>query len=188
MEYSIDYFYHQININQLLKYYNKEEVFKLCSECNNYNKNWSCPPHNVGIHSFLSNFDYMHIIVAKINLYNENINSNDSILKSFIIERKNFNNNLYNIFRDNINCEILISGACDKCNLCNRVKNIKCFNRTECKFSLESLGFRVDEIVKEIFKLEIMWINNKSAPKYLLNIGAVLSTKLNPINLEDYLH
>ena len=33
-----------------------------------------------------------------------------------------------------------------------------------------------------------MWINNKSAPKYLLNIGAVLSTKLNPINLEDYLH
>jgi len=79
MEYSIDYFYHQININQLLKYYNKEQIFKLCSECNNYNKNWSCPPHNIEIHSFLSNFDYMYIIVAKINLCNKNINSNDSI-------------------------------------------------------------------------------------------------------------
>lgn len=47
-------------------YYDLEKFRKLCAECPNFGKTWSCPPFSVDTEAILCHYKYVLLIATKI--------------------------------------------------------------------------------------------------------------------------
>lgn len=192
----------EVSIKELKGYFNPNLVNTYCSKCNKYNKIWSCPPLNFNDDKYISTFKYSYIISGKIY-----IDKVPSELKSEMIghalnkysgisnSKDNFSNvfnALYYSFRELNDSKILnleekfpgstalVSGRCLICNNCTRESNLPCIHPDKLRYSLESLGFDVAEIIENIVGDKIQWSSNES-PEYVTCVSALLSNKeINP--------
>lgn len=182
----------KIDLHELLKkYFNQEKFIKYCQACKNYRKLWSCPPYNFNVLEFLYKYNTAYLIGTKIIFDEETIkkvNKPNKIEKFTYKVQKEVREQLRNILlniEDNIlDCVSLYAGSCLICKKCTRPQRKSCKNIKIMRYSLESLGFDVASISKELFGIELKWAK-ESLPEYLTLVSGVLSR--NDINnFDDY--
>lgn len=173
--YSIEIQKKKVETNKILEFYNNKKVEKYCSNCKNYNRIWSCPPHNFDSELYLKQYKYILIISGKIILDKESFSNNfrEEIISEFDKARKEFSKMVIDMEKLYPNSEAMISGGCFRCKVCKREINEHCILSNDKRYSLESLGLMVSDITSDILNLEIQWIN-ESVPDYLLTVGGIL--------------
>ncbi len=192
----VSYIVKQCTIDELLKYYNPKTINKYCESCDKFSKVWSCPPLSFSDLEYVSKYKYCYIISGKtyinqipkdelnnlinysLTKYSDISNGNDEFSNTFnglYYSFREFNDNkvlsLESYFND---ATALFSGRCLVCNNCSRNNNMSCIFPKKLRYSLESLGFDVSEIIENIVNDKIQWSNN-SKPEYVTCVSGLLS-------------
>lgn len=177
--YSLEVNSKTVPIDKLTKYYNIKTVEGYCSNCKNYKKVWSCPPHDFNALDYLNRYNFVQVISVKV-IFNKNKLGKDyktEMLNAFQEARRKFGD--YLIGLEN-NSEALISGNCYQCNICKRETDEKCILEGKKRYSLESLGLMVGEVTSNILNQELQFKKDE-IPNYYLSVGALLLHENAPI-------
>jgi predicted metal-binding protein len=166
-----------------LKPYHKPNTFiEYCKACRYYNKIWTCPPYETNIVKQLEGFQYAYIIGSRLrfkdmqetNTMTHEANHEDVINSTYKAARQILDDMLMKIEADNDGLYVLLAGRCILCSSCSREKQLPCLYPGRARFSLESLGYDVSSISKDILGMEIQWAKD-GLPEYLTLVSAVLS-------------
>lgn len=154
-----------VSINTLLKYYDSEKVENYCKHCNNYNRIWSCPPHDFSTLDYLKTFKSVDLYALKIS-YEAGM-TKDDIMSIFQKERRKFSDDL--MLKEGT---AFIAGNCYQCAVCSRTFDEPCIRAEKRRYSLESVGLIVGDITKNIMNIELNWSKPGDAG-YLVTVGAL---------------
>ncbi|MBK5243412.1 MAG: hypothetical protein JJE18_00025 [Eubacteriaceae bacterium] len=167
------------------EYFNRDKVLGECKVCPNFAKYWSCPPYTFDEAIFLKQFKYMHIIGRQFEVPREDIRNIRDPKAIAEYCRENFDaikvmtwKTLLEIENEVDGSMGLIPGNCPICETqgmaCARKTNEPCRNPTLMRYSLESLGFNVVDLVKYEVGMTIEWPQNQRLPKVLTSVAAIL--------------
>lgn len=157
----------------IFKFYEPVRVEGYCKSCPNYNKLWSCPPHDFSAVSYLDLYDYVLLIGEKIVRKEESL-SKTSMNNYFQKVRRQLGDQLIELSKSN-DVEVLIAGNCYLCDDCLRTDGKSCRYEDRMKYSLESIGFLVGDIASELLGIELEWPEpGKEAPS-LMTVGAIFA-------------
>lgn len=181
----------EIEIKELLKnYWDRDKFLELCKDCSNYGKLWSCPPYNFNVYDYIAQYDYVYIIGTKMIFSDETIQSNNSDEKirdfsKFTLEsmRSTLGEKLLKLEDEFVLGKSLYAGSCLLCEQCKKEKNENCCNMEMMRYSLESLGFDVSKIAKNLLDIELKWASDR-LPEYYTLVSAFLSKE----KIEDFEH
>lgn len=166
--YTTEWIENKVSIDTLLKYYDHMKVENYCKNCENYQRIWSCPPHNFNTYDYLKAYKWADLYALKINIPAGT--SKDDLMSIFQKERRAFGNKLM-AMEDNSHA--LIAGNCYQCNVCMRQENKACILKDKRRYSLESLGLIVSEITSNLLGIELKW-TEEGQSTYLVTVGALL--------------
>lgn len=157
----------------IFNYFDQKRVEGYCMACPNYNKLWSCPPHDFTAVAYLEPYDFVLLVCEKISK-KDNDESDTPIDTYFQKSRRLLGDELIAI-SENTEIEVLIAGNCYLCDVCQRVEGNRCRHENKMKFSLESIGFLVGDISKELIGIELEWPESGEEPNSLMTVGAVFA-------------
>jgi len=182
MEYKVKYKKNIVEISELFKHYQPIKVEGYCSNCPNYDRIWSCPPHDFSVEEYLREFSHVLVIGAKVTP-----NEGEAFIDVFQIARRNLGDKLLEVCESD-DVDVLIAGNCYQCETCEREIGNKCIKDEKMKYSLESLGFLVSGVTENILGEQLQWKKSGKNPKHLLTVGVIFSKseeKLKEIELSD---
>lgn len=167
------------------EYFNRDKVLSECKGCPNFSKYWSCPPYTFDEAIFLKQFKYMHIIGRQFEVPREDIRNIRDPKAIAEYCREKFDaikvmtwKTLLEIENEVEGSMGLIPGNCPICEtqgmVCARKTNEPCRNPKLMRYSLESLGFNVVDLVKYEVGMTIEWPQNQRLPKVLTSVAAIL--------------
>jgi len=167
------------------EYFNRDKVLGECKACPNFAKYWSCPPYTFDEAIFLKQFKYMHIIGRQFEVPREDIRNIRDPKAIAEYCREKFDaikvmtwKTLLEIENEVDGAMGLIPGNCPICEAqgmaCARKTNEPCRNPKLMRYSLESLGFDVVDLVKYEVGMTIEWPQNQRLPKVLTSVAAIL--------------
>lgn len=181
--------FNEIKITDILdKYWNRDKFLKLCKECGNYGKFWSCPPYDFDVYDYLVQYSEVYLIGTKIIFTDETIKNMDNKEKILDFTKFTLESNR-NILGEKLlkledklgQGKSLYAGSCLLCETCTKEENKSCCNEDKMRFSLESLGFDVSKIAKNLLDIELKWASDR-LPEYYTLISAFLSKE----KIEDF--
>ena len=163
------------------KYVDVEKFQGLCQECENYEKNWSCPPFDFDVMDVWNSFNKLKIIAFKIDFDEEEIASEfsqkelDFILKRMERMKVKLMNDIYGL--EDENSYALFLGRCNLCMKCTREFGMPCKMPFKMRYSIESLGGNVDPCIEDLFDFKIQYAQDNHLPEYLIFVGGLLFDK-----------
>jgi predicted metal-binding protein len=187
-------FIHQIEertLEEVKPYFQPAIFMEYCRACKYYNKIWTCPPYDFDLTKLLERYQYAYIIGSKLHM-----NDLGEDFKE-LLNNKNLeyvSNEIYRAARDVLDEKIvaigdeeehlcvLLAGRCLLCDNCTREKKLPCIQPEKMHLSLESMGFDVSSMCRDILGQEILWAKEK-LPAYLVLVSAVFSQE--KLNKED---
>ena len=163
-------------------YYNKyvdvEKYLQYCNECGAQTKNWSCPPFDFDPNDVWKSYKKMKLILYKIEFDEEVLNHDFKeneldfyLMRLFRIKIK-LMSEIYNM--ENENALGLYFSACNLCPRCTREFGMPCKMPHKMRYSIESLGGNVVDMVEEVFDIKPLWIKDGKLPEYLIFVGGLL--------------
>jgi len=164
----------EISTNELFNYYKPEEINGFCERCPKYGQYWSCPPHSFDPIELLSEFKYASVVAIKIHL--DHLDSKTERLEYYNQQKRLLNEQILNSEKMFSESMALISGNCWICEECTRMKGEACILPEKQRYSLESLGFKLSDILQELFNEKLQWTKGKT-PDSLFTIKSMLSKK-----------
>ena len=162
-------------------YVDIERFMGLCEECENYGKNWNCPPFDFDVMEVWNSFNKLKIIAFKLDFSDEELNMEYSdkelefILKRLERMKVKLMNEIYAL--ENENSYGLFLGNCNLCMKCTREFGMPCKMPFKMRYSIESLGGNVDQLIEDIFGFKILYAKDNRLPEYLIFVGGVLFDK-----------
>lgn len=173
--YKIETKINKIIMNDLMRnYMDKKTIEGYCKECSKYGSVWSCPPYDFSTENYLNQFKNVHVIGTKVIFDEEALEKtytkeeiNNISYDTVISVRKKVFDKLIKLEEIYPEGKIINSGNCTICNICTRTSNIKCIHEQDLRYSLESLGFDVGKVTKEILNIELKWPTHTRLPEYL---------------------
>ncbi len=162
----------QLRISDLLQYHHPEEIIGYCRRCPNYGLFWSCPPHGFDTKEYLKKFNYCTVIGVKIQL--DSLDSEVNILDYYHLQRKELNERLLKEEKHLVASTVLVAGHCWHCKTCVRNSQKACLQPDKNRYSLESLGIKISDIIRDEFNDALQWQKDKE-PKSLYIVQAILS-------------
>lgn len=172
-DYTLIHFTKLLPKEAIFKYYEPKRVEGYCKSCPNYNKLWSCPPHDFNAVSYLDSFDHVLLTGEKI-VRNENFLSKGSMNLYFQEVRRQMGDRLIELSKQ-YDTEVLIAGNCYLCDDCPRTIGKSCRYENKMKYSLESIGFLVGDIASELLGIELEWPEAGEEAQSLMTVGAIFS-------------
>lgn len=164
------------------KYVDFEEVSKLClEEQEMFGYNWNYPPFEFDVNDVWNSYNKLKIIAFKIDFSAEELEHTfedkelQFILKRFERMKMKFMNEIYML--ENEDSLGLYLGKCNLCMRCTREFNMPCKMPFKMRYSIESLGGKVDETIKDLFGYEIKYAKDGKLPEYLIFVGGLLYEK-----------
>ncbi len=157
----------------IFKYYEPKRVEGYCKVCPNYNKLWSCPPLDITAVSYLEPYDFVLLVCEKITKQDKD-ESETPIDTYFQKSRRLLGDELIAL-SESPEFEVLIAGNCYLCDECLRKVGKSCRHETQMKYSLESIGFLVGDIAKELIGIELEWPEPGAEAKSLMTVGAIFA-------------
>ena len=158
-----------------------EKFGALCQECDNYEKNWNCPPFDFDVMDVWNSFSKLKIIAFKINFDDEELSTNFSdrelefVLKKLERMKIKLMNDIY-VLEDE-NSLALFLGKCSLCMKCTREFGMPCKMPFKMRYSIESLGGNVDQIIEDVFGFKILYAQDNHLPEYMIFVGGILYEK-----------
>lgn len=163
------------------KYVDIERFQGLCEDCENYGKNWNCPPFDFEVMDVWNSFDKLKIIAFKMNFDDEELAATFSdkelefILKRLERMKVKLMNDIYDL--EDENSLGLFLGNCNLCMKCTREFGMPCKMPFKMRYSIESLGGNVDQLIEDIFDFKILYAEDNRLPEYLIFVGGLLYDK-----------
>lgn len=172
-------------IKELLKYHKPEEIFGHCKRCPKYGQFWSCPPYDFNLMEHINKFSFASIIAVRIYLSSR---VHEEAINEFFEKREKLSNSLMEIESQKNGSEILYGGNCTYCKVCSRTNGESCIAPKMKRFSLESLGFKVSEILESLMKEKLQWSKGSSTPEYLMSVYAIFSSnEISSVYIKDFI-
>lgn len=168
MTYHIRRIEKNVSVEALMPYYQPTEVEGYCKSCPNYNRIWSCPPHDFTGAEFLAPYKEVKLIAEVITPIKD-----ADLLDCFQQARRTLGDELMAL-ADVEQVNVLIAGNCYQCLRCAREVGEPCVRPERCKYSLESVGFLVAEIADKILDEPLKWGDSQNKPQTLMTVAAVL--------------
>lgn len=165
------------------KYVDIEKFQELCKDCENYGKNWSCPPFDFNPNDIWQSYNKIKIVAFKYNFSEEVLKEKFSPeeLEIFIkrLERTKVKlmNIIYNLEMENPDSLGLFLGTCNLCMGCTKQFGMSCKMPFKMRYSIESLGGNVDQLIEDIFGYKILYAKNGKLPDYFIFVGGLLYDK-----------
>lgn len=167
------------------EYFNREKTLGYCKACPNFSKYWSCPPYAFDEAIFLKQFKYIHIIGRQFEVPREDLRNirDPEAVKNYCTEKlqaiKVMTWKTLLEIEDEVDGAIgLIPGNCPICETqglaCARKTNEPCRHPKLMRFSLESLGFNVADLLKYEVGMTIQWGDTYRLPEVLTSVSAIL--------------
>lgn len=157
---------------ELLAFYKPVEIFGNCKNCFRFDKNWSCPPRSFDIERFITIFRFSYIIAVDFSL--EGYEDRETSIAAYYGFRRRLNKQL--LSNENNNYTTLFAGHCDLCDACSKEYNVECVHPESIRYSYESLGFKVSDIMEYYFDKKLQWDGDNS-PESLFIVAGVLTDK-----------
>ena len=156
----------------LMKAYKPEEIMGYCAHCGNHDSVWSCPPHRFDPAEFIKGFAYAYVVSGSVSMIG--FEEQTDALVHYYEMRRPINRALLSFEAAVPGSVSLYAGHCEACKPCTRTKGEECIHPNLCRYSLESLGLDVSEIIETHFGESLQWGAGKT-PDKLLVVPALLS-------------
>ncbi len=162
-------------------YVDVEKFLELCKDCEDYGKNWNCPPFEFDVMDVWNSYDKLKIIAFKIEFDDEELatvysdKELDFVLKRVERMKIKLMNEIY-VLEDE-NSLGLFLGQCNLCMKCTREFGMPCKMPFKMRYSIESLGGNVDQCIEDIFDLKVLYAKDNKLPQYLVFVGGLLYDK-----------
>lgn len=167
------------------EYFNREKTLGYCKECPNFAKYWSCPPYTFDEAIFLKQFKYMHIIGRQFEVPRDDLRNirDPEAVKAYSTEKQEAMKvmtwkTLLEVENEVAGAMGLIPGNCPICEIqgmqCARKLNQPCRHPSLMRYSLESLGFNVVDLLKYEVGMTIQWGDTYRLPEVLTSAAAIL--------------
>ncbi|WP_303247204.1 DUF2284 domain-containing protein [uncultured Methanobrevibacter sp.] len=162
------------------KYVDIERFSKLCEDCEEYGKNWSCPPFDFDPDEIWKSFNKIKIIAFKFNFNEEVLNQefSEEEMEMFFkrLERTKLKlmRVIYGLEAENPGSLGLYLGTCNLCMSCTRMFGMRCKMPFKMRYSIESLGGNVDDMIKDVFGSEVLYAKDGKLPDYIFYVGGLL--------------
>lgn len=168
-----------INIEKFIEKYRDKDFLNCCKKCNNYGKNWSCPPVDFDAEEYLKKYKNIELHLIKIVFTKEEIEESQGkdlygyslkILQDF---KENYTKTLMERERET-GAEILYPGSCFHCKNCQRLDNKPCVKPEKFRYSMDTFGINITKLAEEIFEQKILW-GKEQLPDYYIQMFALLN-------------
>ena len=137
------------------KYHHPDEIFSFCKACGHYNQNYSCPDHQMNPLEILSEYKFVTVYALKY------VYSADTDLDLLYISTRKTLDRCINAFESDTKSLALIPGRCLLCDPCYKSIGKPCPTPEKIRYSLETLGFNLSELLVHEFELPLLWDNNE---------------------------
>lgn len=196
MEYTYRFSNGPVEMNKLMdEYYNLDRTRKFCYECPSFNKNWSCPDYDFEEKEWLNRYRYVYLIGKEYHIPREDRQKvigvakvGDYALRAMKVLKVSAFKDLIALEKKVPNSMALMPGNCIVCEITEDQKCTKELGDEPCRhpevlrFSLESLGFDVDSIMKFEIGLYLQWPKEGRLPEKLCGVMALMTQE--PIDME----
>lgn len=196
MIYNISHATTQIKAAEYIRNYRDVHKFiAYCRQCNRYGNCWACPPYDFDTDSFISSYEYLHIIGTKIVLEDEVRNSCTDTVQQIELGKKiltevRFGLDKYLLHLENIytGSKAFFAGTCHLCpeNECTRINGKPCIHPGEIRHSLESFGFDIGKTTSDLLGIELKWSSDGQLPEYFILVSGLFTNHvikgLDPFN------
>jgi len=164
----------QFACGALLPYLKREEVEGYCRNCEKYGESWSCPPHRFDPEQWFGRYASVALIARVMHV--ESGWTQELALEQYFRMTRRLNDVTrgLEVVADDSVC--LYAGQCDYCEPCARTQGKACRAPELCRYSLESLGFKVSDVMSELLGLPLQWSSGE-LPERFIAVSAWLSTK-----------
>ena len=167
------------------EYFDRQKTLGFCKACPNFSKYWSCPTYAFDEAIFLKQFKYMHIIGRQFEVPREDLRNvrDPQAVKNYCTDKLQAIKvmtwkTLLEIENEVDGVIGLIPGNCPICETqglaCARKTNEPCRHPGMMRFSLESLGFNVADLLKYEVGMTIKWGDTYRLPEVLTSVSAIL--------------
>lgn len=174
MECMIDFRIKEVSPYTLLETYKPDEIWGHCSNCGNHGKVWSCPPHAFDPVEFLKGFGFAYVMIGTVSL--EGFDDQKKAIEHYYAARRKINCAVLQLESLQDGAVSLFAGHCEACDDCVRKEGRACIHPEKCRYSLESLGLKVSDIMETHFDEKLQWAKGKT-PEKLLTVPALLTHK-----------
>ncbi|WP_407380927.1 DUF2284 domain-containing protein [Methanobrevibacter sp.] len=163
------------------RYVDVERFHGLCRDCENYEKNWSCPPFDFDVNDVWNSYNKLKIIAFKLEFDDEELNTVfpdkelEFVLKKVERMKIRLMNEIY-VLEDEDSLGLFL-GKCNLCMKCTREFGMPCKMPFKMRYSIESLGGNVDQCVEDIFGLKILYAEDNHLPEYMIFVGGLFFDK-----------
>lgn len=171
-----------VEVNEFVEnYVNIEHFITLCEDCENYGKNWNCPPFDFDVMDIWNSYNKLKIIAFKFDFSEDELNKQysdrefDFIFKKLERMKVKLMNDIYSM--ESEDSLALFLGCCNLCMKCTREFGMPCKMPFKMRYSIESLGGNVDQLIEDIFNYKILYGKNNKLPEYLIFVGGLLFDK-----------
>jgi predicted metal-binding protein len=152
-----------------------DRVMSYCAACPVFGRNWSCPPFSFDVGEFLGRFDFAYIFGVKMvhgestlaahNTAQSALKYSMSLMDSVSLKLLDI---LHGLERKHRGSRGASGGNCKICRTCARIDSLPCRFPERMRNSIESLGFDVSMITKELLGLELVWMTDRLPPYQVL--------------------
>lgn len=165
----------ELPIDNLIKrYYRPESLLPLCKACENYGKNYACPPADADPLNLLCRFAHIRLFAAKL-LLTEHV-AKSEVESIYVDAMSYFNDVLYRKEAEKSKSMAVMPGSCRLCRECARIEGEPCRHPAKLRMSLDAFSLEIAQMAKELFHIELQWYMNKQ-PEYLTMIGGILENE-----------
>jgi len=153
------------------RYHRPEHLLPLCKACENYGKNYACPPAEFDLQEMMQKYSHIRLFAAKLHL---EVPVNKSEIEAIFVDAMfQFNKRLFEKEAEMAGSLAAVPGSCWLCSECARIQGVPCRYPEKLRMSLDAFSLEIALMAKELFQLEIQWYNEKQ-PDYLSMIGGIL--------------
>lgn len=154
-----------------------------CRACENWEKNWSCPPYPFDELALWNSYEGIMLFCRKVIFTEEALalkfqpEELGRISKALLREEQlDLLETLIRLEQDFPGSRALAAGSCAACAPldCARKSGQPCRQPQRLRYSLEALGADVGKICRDFLHQDLVWGQDGKLPPYYLIVGALL--------------
>lgn len=153
----------------LVKFMDRDYFYNLCkTQCENFNKNWSCPPNSPAFDEFAK--DYQSSLLVELT---SEVKDGEEFMDAYKVNRDTLEDLLSKMQFD-FECLKTSCGTCNLCERCALLDNKNCYHPQKMRYSMEAMGMNLDKLSEEIFDHKINWNSEDDKSTICTSIGSIV--------------
>jgi len=156
------------------EYVNVEEFLVKCSECENYDRKWSCPSFDFDSLKYWRSREMFKVFARKIIFETDEERGNWEELLWCV--KKETSLELEELEKSIPGSIALSAGSCQLCgeDNCTRKNGLPCRYPDKLRYSIEALGGNVGLTISRLLGIELQWITENNMPDYFVLVLGLL--------------